>query len=435
MKIVKLVAENVKRIVAVEITPDGHVVVVGGANAAGKTSVLDALMYAIAGKSLIPDEPLRRGQKKGHVTIKLDGDNPLTIKRTFTAKGTTSLKVTTADGSTPASPQALLDSLCGRIAFDPLEFTRLSPAKQAETLRGLVGLNFTEHDAKRLKVFAERTIINRDVRSTEAKLDVAPRHDDTPEEEVSVVSLTHDLEEAQDANRAKGAAEEQVRCAEQHVAQVANRSKVVVTAIEDLKRQIAKHNLELTQLGKERDEVEQRVSELSETAAAFTTVECQPILNRIAKSDEVNSKIRQNAERKRLAAELNSFCGKADYLTEQLDELDASKQRDLESADWPIEGLGFGDDGVTFSGLPFEQASSAEQLRTSVAVGMAGHPELRVMLIRDGSLLDEDNFAMIGTMAAEADFQLWIERVGEGAECSVIIEDGMVKQEPDDADE
>ncbi len=425
MKITVLEAENVKRIKAVSITPDGHVVAIGGANAAGKSSVLDGIAYALGGKSLIPDEPLRRGQKKGHVTIKLDGDNPLTVKRTFTSKGTSSLTVTTADGLAPKSPQALLDSLCGRIAFDPLEFTRLSPAKQAETLRGLVGLDFTEHDAKHLAIFEKRTIVNRDVKSTEAKLDSAPQHGGVPDEEVSVADLTKELESAQTTNTAKTQAGHQANdaVAGEVLAggRVIHTEAVLATAQKDFDAAVEYR-------GKCREEA----ARLKAEADKLPTVECQPILDRIAASDKINTAVRENIEKHRLAAELAGLSEQADSLTEQLEQLDEDKQQAMESADWPIEGLGFGDDGVTFADLPFEQASSAEQLRISVAVGLAVNPKLRVLLIRDGSLLDEDNFATIAAMAEEADAQVWIERVGEGAECSVIISDGMVKEEEPD---
>ena len=62
-RIVSLTAENVKRISAVHIVPgDGGVVLIGGRNAQGKSSVLDSIMYALGGASAIPDEPIRRRQ-------------------------------------------------------------------------------------------------------------------------------------------------------------------------------------------------------------------------------------------------------------------------------------------------------------------------------------------------------------------------------------
>ena len=98
----------------------------------------------------------------------------------------------------------------------------------------------------------------------------------------------------------------------------------------------------------------------------------------------------------------------------------------MAEADFPIPGLAFDADGVTFNGIPFAQCSSAERLRVSVAMGIALNPKLKVLLIRDGSLLDDNNLAMIAEAAKEADAQVWIERVSKGEECSVIIEDGEV---------
>jgi len=100
----------------------------------------------------------------------------------------------------------------------------------------------------------------------------------------------------------------------------------------------------------------------------------------------------------------------------------------IESADFPIEGLSLDANGVLYNGIPFEQASSAEQLRVSVAMGFAMNPNLKVILIRDGSLLDDTNLAMIREMAKEAEAQIWVERVGKDKQASVIIEDGMIKE-------
>jgi len=116
----------------------------------------------------------------------------------------------------------------------------------------------------------------------------------------------------------------------------------------------------------------------------------------------------------------------ADKLSTKIAEIDAEKAKRVAEAKMPIEGLGFTDSGVTFKGIPFEQISSAEQLRVSVAIGIALNPDLRVLLIRDGSLLDSDNLALIAEMAAEHDVQVWIERVEEDG-AGFIIEDGEVK--------
>jgi len=79
-------------------------------------------------------------------------------------------------------------------------------------------------------------------------------------------------------------------------------------------------------------------------------------------------------------------------------------------------------------GVPFSQASSAEQLRVSVAMGLAMNPTLRVVLIRDGSLLDSASMQLIAEEAAKNKAQVWVERVSEdGAGCTVVIEDGMVQ--------
>ena len=114
-------------------------------------------------------------------------------------------------------------------------------------------------------------------------------------------------------------------------------------------------------------------------------------------------------------------------MTKQIADLDAKKKDALASAEFPVDGLGFNEHGVTFQDVPFEQASSAEQIRVSIAMAISGNPKLRVMRIMDGSLLDDENLGMIAASAAEHDMQVWVERVGTGAEIGVIIEDGAVQ--------
>ena len=90
MKVKQLTAENVLRLKAVNITPDenGNMIVIGGNNAQGKTSVLQSIEMALAGKNSIPSEPIHRGASKGNIVVDL-GD--MIIERHFTQKGGNSL--------------------------------------------------------------------------------------------------------------------------------------------------------------------------------------------------------------------------------------------------------------------------------------------------------------------------------------------------------
>src|SRR4051794_27498721 len=130
IKIISLECENFKRLRAVAIRPNGNLVEITGKNGAGKSSVLDAIWAALAGKKAIQKQPVRKGQEKAEITLDL---GHLKVRRTFTDKGadfTTTLTVTSADGGKFASPQDVLDTLCGEFSFEPLAFARLKPEDQ-----------------------------------------------------------------------------------------------------------------------------------------------------------------------------------------------------------------------------------------------------------------------------------------------------------------
>ena len=197
MKIVSLEVENVKRIKAVQITPTGELVVIGGRNAQGKSSCLDAIEMALAGKSAIPEQPIRRGSDSAYVLVTFD--DGMTVERTF--KGDNSyLVVKRGDGTRAGTPQALLDSLCSRIAFDPLAFMRAKPAEQANQLRGLVGLDFRAQDIARKNAYDHRTDVNRQVKQAEAAAQAMPIVEGAPAEEISVGDLMAELKRRHAAN-------------------------------------------------------------------------------------------------------------------------------------------------------------------------------------------------------------------------------------------
>lgn len=406
MKIIRLTAENIKRLKAVEITPDGTLQVIGGRNGQGKTSVLDAIWLALGGgaaaKSTV--KPIRDGED--HASVRLDlGD--LIVHRTW-AGDKTALTVTAADGAKYNSPQSVLDALIGRLSFDPIEFTQFTPAKQREALLTLVDLPFDPGalDAERTAAYDARTEIGRTVRALEGQLAGLPSVPaDTPETEVSSAVLFAEQQAAQEAHRA-------------HLSTV-----LAAEDATDWRRQ-AENALAEAQ----RVLSVQKAAEADALAAVHALPELPDlaeIASRVGRIDQVNAAVRAKTERARVLAELDVERMTYDAGTSELARIDQVKADGLAAAQFPIDGLGFDDDGVTYQGLPFSQASSAEQIRVSLAIAIALNPKLRVIRILDGSLLDADNMALIEAMASASDYQVWMERVGDSDENAVIIEDGQ----------
>ena len=399
LKILRLEAENFKRIKTVEINPDGAVVVVGGRNSQGKTSVLDAIWAVLGGgvAAKVTKKPIRDGEDHARVMLDL-GD--LIVTRTW--KGDTSaLKVEAKDGSKYSSPQTVLDGFMGKLSFDPLAFTQLSQAEQVAALLELVDLpiDLSELAQKRLGLYDARTEIGRTVKSLRGQMDGLGEVEDAPNEEISQAALVSQYTQALEATR----------------------------LVEDKRRSLEAAENTAERMAAEYTANEQRIADLkAEIANTVTIPDPEAIKAEIASAEDTNAKVRRNKSRveaanKLLAEEINQH-----NLTHLIDLIDEQKIDALAEAVFPVAGLGFGDEGVTYGGIPFSQASSSEQIKVSLAMAMALNPRLRVIRILDGSLLDAENLALIAQMAKDQDYQIWIERVGDSDGFGIIIEDGMV---------
>lgn len=419
MKIVRLEAENVKRLKAVAIRPDGAMVVVKGNNGQGKTSVLDAITYALGGSSLQPPKVIRAGEEHARVVLELDD---IIVERTWTAKGTY-LKVSTREGAMYPSPQAMLDKLVGTLAFDPLAFLRYEPKKQLEVLRRLAGIDFGPLDAKRKGLYEERTAANR--RRTDAEAKVRTASPGEAGEEINVADLVKQLRTAQDQRQLNDKRRADLDVVKRELKQRQDRVGILAAVVQDLERRLeeARDNVR-----KEQDAVaavEVRIAKGTEFVSALVDPDTTAIEEQLARAESVNASRRAARAYAGLVEDLKSATEKVTELEQGIAAVDTAKAEQLAAAKFPITGLSFTDDGVTMNDLPLEQASAAEQLRVSVAIGLALNPKLRVLLVRDGSLLDKKSLTVLGAMAEEAGAQVWLERVGTGDEIGILIEDGQ----------
>ena len=427
MKIIKLQAENIKKLKAVEITPDGNMVVISGRNEQGKTSILDSIWYALGGADALKGvaKPIREGEKTAKVTLDL---GELTVTRTWTEKGSY-LRVGTKDGAEYKSPQKILDGFIGQLSFDPLAFSNMDDKRRREVLLDLVkiDLDLNAWGKERQVAYDERTVVNRKVKELGVKINGLPAiPEGTPDEEVSAATI---LQEQAAAQKVKEANDEQRRGLEDLQDErddlhneYANRE----VRIKKLEAEIKELQTKQVQVQKALVDKDYQLANQKKKVAALVDPDLSIFSTKIATVEETNRAVRAKAARVTMQTELKTTQASANALTDTLSTLDQKKVDAIKGAQFPIEGLGFDDDGVTYKGIPFSQCSSAERLRVSLAMAMALNPKIRVLRITDGSLLDNDHMQVIRQMVEAQDYQLWIERVDDTGKVGLIIEDGLV---------
>jgi len=439
-KILGLQMEHFKRVNFVEITPDGNLVIISGKNGAGKSSILDFVEAALRGGKSIPSKPVTRGHQKGGGTLDL-GD--FTVKRTFTAAGGMQLVVKPKDGDKYQSPQAVLDGLCGNLSFDPLEFVNPPGAisdeakskKRGDTLRQILGLDFAAHDQDRQKVFNERTAVNRDLASLQAQLSAAPHYAGAPETETSAADIIAQQEAAAATNAQNAAARTAANNAAESASRIAaskayQQGKIAETEqeIKRLQDELASQKRTLDNLSKSHTEKLEEHKRLELSVANLVDVDLAPFKQKAFEVEITNEKVRANKTHADLKTKVVAKTKEADALTRKLEDFDAKKRTAIQEAKYPVPGLSIGEETgeVLLNGLPFDQASTREQLVVSVSIAIALNPKLMVCLIRAGNDVDADGMKLLAEIADKADCQIWVERIARDVEPTVIIEDGYV---------
>lgn len=421
LKILRLQSENVKRVVAVEITPTGELVIISGKNGHGKTSVLDSILYALGGADTLKKtpRPVRDGQERAQVVLDL-GD--LVVTRHWTGQDKTYLKVTNALGVKQESPQKVLDALLGRLSFDPLAFSQMDADAQVKTLKELCSLDFTALDNEKQQKYDARTLINADAKSYSAQLSAKkPPAQDTPDEEIPAAEAMKKFQAANSDLTSNNVFRSDF--------------KRVIEAFSTTKNEIISIDEEIKKLQERRQEKVQMLGDLKSWGEALqehikTLVDpdIDGMAKQMANLEVQNRAVREKKEYLNLQKMHKEKVAASEALTKEIKDIDTKKAALIKKAKMPIEGLGFDESGVTYRGVPFSQASQAEKLRVSVAMAMALNPKIRVIRITDGSLLDADNLKVIEDLAKDKGYQVWIEKVVDGPDgaVGVYIEDGMV---------
>lgn len=417
--IVGLKVQNFMRIETAEIAPnpDDNIVTISGANANGKSSLLNGIWAALessaAARNAKITKPVREGAEKATVEIDL-GD--LKIIRQWTAAGKSTIQVTSPEGAKYPRPQQLLDSMLGKLSFDPLAFTRLNTKDQTTTLLSLVdlGIDLDQLAAERADIYDARTQVGRDIKAVGEVETINPDLPDAPQ---SAQDVLNEIQEAQQIQQEHDTARFNISECEAAINYNTARIEQLEAEIKDLKDTN-------TRLQGTHSTLKADLEQLPEVP------DVDKLTFKLSGLEALNDQIRHNNQQKDKADKLAELNRKRDELTAEITALDTAKTDALAAAKFPLEGLSFNDEGVTYNGQPLNQASAAEQLRVSAALAMALNPSIRIMRITDGSLMDSTSRQLLSDIAEEHNFQVWVELVDESGEVGIVIEDGKVKQQP-----
>lgn len=425
MRLLSLETENVKRTKLIRFKPKKGVNVVRGKNRQGKSSLLDSIEYLLAGTKTHPPKVIREGEDAAHVLGTLgegeekigETDDLVALRRW--RKGENGEEKTEielrAKGDKLKSPQAILDKLFAG-TFSATAFQELKPDRQVEVLRKITGVNTTEIDASYQRIFALRTGVNTELKAARARLDgVAIKEAPAPKVDVSaLLKRQGEITNAQQWDRQVRAERD---AAARRVTDEEERVKVAEQALAQ-----AKAKLEAAR--KIHGEADNAVDELPSTAGLVA--ELGSIQEKLVDAQSIAAQHERWEAKLKLEKEIGELEAKTAAHSTQLETLEQSKVRMIASAKFPVTGLGFSDTGVTFNGLPLEQASGAEALAVSVAIGIALNPKIRVMLVRNGSFLDEDSLAALESLCEKHDMQCFVEMVGSDGPAALVIVDGEV---------
>jgi DNA repair exonuclease SbcCD ATPase subunit len=430
MRVLNLKVHNILKVSDLDMSMDGHhLVLIGGKNGQGKTSAIRALLMALCGKRGMdfPDVVLKEGEDHGWVKVDLSGDEDLgdlqglTIEMGFRrrrgGKIEESFRLLDSTGEEAPEPRKLLSSLYSLRAFDPLAFEKAKPKEQAELIRRLLGLDFTDADKEYDQVFAERTQVNRQLKELEARRSAIRVPSNAPKEKVSVGTLVKELDAAREVNAKVDGEFEKLGKSD--------------ALLEKLDSDIVKARQALAKLESDFSEATIANNEQRSKCANLAKIDTSAIQAKIESSEELNAAYDLKVSADQLDKQIRETVRKADGMTDALEDIKSKKQTAMEEAKWPVPGMSLDDNGVLLDGLPFEQASRAQRIRTSVKIEMAAKPKLRLMVSQDGSDCDMDTLNELEAICKENDYQLIMEFVTRSQAdeelCAVVFEDGQAK--------
>lgn len=407
VKINSLEIENVKRVKAVKLEPaENGITIIGGNNGQGKTSVLDAIAWALGGDRFKPTEPKREGSVVPpylHITL----SNGLIVER----KGENgTLKVIDPDGN--KGGQQLLNEFVEALALNLPKFMQASSREKADTLLKIIGVGdkLYELETEEDKLYNNRRAIGQIADQKEKFAKEMPIYSGVPAEPVTALELIKQQQEILARNGENQRMREQA---------------------ERYNRELAQAQINFDNAKKALEQAEQNAIIARKSAENLIDESTAELERNIGEIEQLNAKIRANLEKEKAEIEAEEYIKQYDDLTERIEGVRRAKRDLLNGADLPLEGLSVDKGELTYNGYHWDNMSASEQLKISTAIIRKLNPQCGFVLVDKLEQMDTATLAEFGRWLESEGLQVIATRVSTGDECSIIIEDGCVMPSAD----
>lgn len=417
VKITALEAENVKRIKAVAFTPSPTgLTLVGGNNNQGKTSVLDALAWALGGERFRPDAAQRDGAvAPAHLKVTLS--NGVIVER----KGKNA-SLTVTDPTGRRSGQQLLNAFVEPLALDLPRFMESTDKEKADILLRIIGVG-SELQVKDLEIkglYDKRTFTGQLAAQKKHFAEEMISYPEAPDEPVSASELIRQQQDILARNGENQRLRAQYAELEQQVQQCVDELKRTRERIATLQQLADELDAKHTKLFNQRETARKTVSQLQDESTAELEASIRDI-------EETNRKVRANLEKSRAEDEAAQYASEYDRLTESIQQKRADRMALLNGADLPLPGLSVEDGVLTYKGKHWRDMSGSDQLRVAAAIVRRLNPDCGFVLLDKLEQMDMTTLQEFSAWLEAEGLQAIATRVSTGSECQIIIEDGMVK--------
>lgn len=419
VKISSLELENVKRIKAVKLVPtDKGLTVIGGDNGQGKTSVLDAIAWALGGDRFRPSTPNRDGSVVPP-RIRIEMSNGLIVER---AGKNSALKVTDPTGQ--RGGQQLLNSFVEELALNLPRFMEGSGKEKADTLLKIIGVGdqLRQLETKEKQLYNQRLAIGRIAEQKAKFAKELPFYDGVPEQPVSAMELIRRQQEILLHNAENQRKRDKVQQISRELQQGSTELSELEARIKSMMEQRTQMRYRLDRLEEDLQSAQKTAQELQDESTAQLEADLQSI-------DAINVKVRANLDREKAEEEAQNYDRQYGQLTEEIEDTRKKKYDLLSGARMPLEDLSVEDGELTYKGKKWDGMSASEQLKVSTAIVRELNPRCGFVLLDKLEQMDLHTLREFGAWLEGQNLQAIATRVSKGSECSVIIEDGSTEAE------